>query len=147
MSILRSLGGVIAGLVVSFIVVVAVEGMGAVLHPFPPGADMSDMEVCRAHVAKFPAYVLVLSMIGWGISAFAGSWVATRLGTRRHMAHGLILGGFLLVMAVVNMSMLPYPVWFWGNIIVLPVSSFWGARLARERRSSSVTAMAGSPED
>lgn len=133
-AILRSVGSVIAGLVVALMLVIGVEGLSSILHPFPPGIDPTDMEACKAHVARYPAGVLALLGVGlWGMTVFVSSWVATRLGTGRHLAHGLVVGAILLAAAVFNMAMLPYPSWFWINLIVFPMAFFWGAKLAQGR--------------
>lgn len=130
-SLLKSLAAVVAGIVVAFAGLIAVEAMSAVLHPAPPGVDLSNIEACKAHVARYPAGVLALCGAGWGLVAFASAWVATRLGTSRHLAHGLSVGALLLAAAIFNMAMLPYPAWFWLNLIVLPAAFVYGAMLGR----------------
>ncbi len=133
--ILRSVGAVIAGLIIATVFVIGVEWMSSILHPFPPGADPTDIETCRAHVARYPTGVLLLCSLGWGLGTLASSWLAARLGPKRHAAHGIAVGLILLALAVANMAMLPYPAWFWIiNLIVFPAGFWFGARLARERR-------------
>ena len=64
------------------------------------------------------------------------SWLATRIGLKRHPAHGIVAGSILLLLAVVNMAMLPYPIWFWIlNLVVFPVCFCLGAKLGRARTS------------
>ncbi|WLD11718.1 hypothetical protein [Planctellipticum variicoloris] len=131
-SILRSLAAVVAGIVAALVGVTAVEVLSAMLHPAPPGVDFAtDFEACKAHVARYPAGVLALCGAAWGLVAFASAWVATRLGTSRHLAHGLFVGAVLLAAAIFNMAMLPYPAWFWLNLIVLPAAFVYGAMLGR----------------
>jgi hypothetical protein len=131
-SILRSLAAVVAGIVVALAGLIAVEAMSAVLHPAPPGVDIAaDIEACKAHVARYPSGVLALCGAAWGLVAFASAWVATRLGAGRHLAHGLFVGTLLLAAAIFNMAMLPYPAWFWLNLIVLPAAFVYGAMLGR----------------
>ena len=50
-------------------------------------------------------------------------------GNGRHLAHGLTVGSILLAAALLNMAMLPYPIWFWVNVIVFPVCFYFGAKL------------------
>lgn len=136
-AIVRSVGSVIAGLIVALVLVIGVEGLSSILHPFPPGIDPNDFEACKAHVARYPAGVLVLlGVVLWGTTVFVSSWVATRLGTGRHLAHGLVVGAILLAAAVFNMAMLPYPSWFWINLIVFPIAFIWGAKLAQRRQTN-----------
>lgn len=132
-AMIRSVGGVSAGLIVALMFVIGVEGLSSILHPFPPGIDPTDFEACRAHVARYPAGVLALVVPLWGMAVFVSSWLATRLGTGRHLAHGLVVGAILFAAVAFNMAMLPYPNWFWLNLIVFPISCFWGAKLAQRR--------------
>ena len=135
-AIIRSVGSVIVGLIVALMLVIGVEGLSSILHPFPPGVDPTDFEACKAHVARYPAGVLaLLGVVLWGMTVFVSSWLATRLGTGRHLAHGLVVGAILLAAAVFNMAMLPYPIWFWINLIVFPMFCFWGSKLAQGRQT------------
>jgi hypothetical protein len=135
--ILRSLFAVFAGLAVAVCFMIGVELASAVLHPFPPGFDPRDPEACRAHVARYPAGVLALVVPAWGLCTLVSSWLATRIGTARHAAHGIVVGSILILLAVFNMAMLPYPIWFWvGNLLVLPACLFLGVRLGSRGLSS-----------
>ena len=86
------------------------------------------------HVANYPVWVLaLLGGAGWGITMLLGTWLATRLGTRRHPAHGIAVGLTLFAAVIFNMSMLPYPFWFVIlDLIVLPLAIFYGIRLGRD---------------
>lgn len=132
--ILRAVGAVVAGLIAAAVFALGVEYMSSILHPFPPGADPTDLETCRAHVARYPSGVLLLASLGWGFGTLASSWLATRLGPKRHAAHGIAIGLILLALVVANMAMLPYPAWFWIlNLIIIPAAFCFGARSGRER--------------
>ena len=129
-SLVRSVGAVVAGLVVAMISIVGIEVASSLVHPFPPGVDTNDYEVVRAHVARYPAWILLLAALGWGLTTFVSAWLATRLGPGRHRAHGIVVGSILLALVVMNMSMLPYPVWFWAaNLVGFPLAFYWGSRL------------------
>src|SRR5262245_55327413 len=135
LSLLRSVGSVVAGLVVAFIPIIAAEIFGAIYHPFPPGIDPSDMEACKAHVARMPTWILAVGAAFWAAAPLAGAWVATRLAAARHPAHGFIVGAILLALACVNMAMLPYPIWFpIANFVTFPVGTMLGVRLAKSPR-------------
>lgn len=136
-SIVRSVAAVVAGLVVAMILVVLVEFGSSIVHPFPPGFDPNDFEACKAHVARYPGWVLAVVVAAWGLTTFLGSWVAARLGTGRHRAHGIVVGLILLGLAIMNMSMLPYPIWFWvGNLVAFPLGFYFGSRLGGPRPST-----------
>jgi hypothetical protein len=135
LSLLRSVGSVVAGLVVAFLLVVAAEVFSSIYHPWPPGVDPTDMEACKAHVARYPTWVLAVGAAFWAAAPLSGAWLATRLGTTRHAAHGLVVGAILLALAGFNMAMLPYPLWF--PIVIVStflLGTILGIRLAKPRR-------------
>ena len=135
--LMRSVGAIIASLVVAMMLIIAVEAITAIFHPFPLGVDTTDHEVVKAHVAKFPHWVLALAVIGWGSTVFASAWLATRLGAGRHPAHGIAIGSLLILAAAFNMLMLPYPVWFeLVNLLILPLAMFGAVKCGRAPLSS-----------
>lgn len=133
-TVLRAMGAIAAGMAVAMILVVAVEFLSLIVHPFPEGFKGTTEEVCR-HVERFPAWVLAVAVVAWGGSAFAGTWTAGRLGNRRC---ALFLGLLLLSALVLNISMLPYPPWFKvGGLIVISMAILCGYRLSSLRPSAA----------
>jgi hypothetical protein len=136
LSLLRSAGSVVAGLVVAFVPIVAAEVFSEIFYPFPAGIDPKDFnEVCKAHVARYPTWVLAGGAAIWATAPLAGAWLATRLGTARHPAHGIVVGAILLALAAFNMALLPYPVWFpVVNALTFPLGTILGVRFAKSPR-------------
>ncbi|MDZ4685567.1 MAG: hypothetical protein SH850_10930 [Planctomycetaceae bacterium] len=138
-SILRSTMAVVLALAAAMAIIIAVEGIGAIMHPFPPGFDPTDMEACKAHVARYPTAALIMGVVGWGLAVFASAWIATRLGAGRHPAHGITIGLLLLAAAGYNMLMLPYPLWFEiANLVVFPAAFLIAAQLGRRQMVPNV---------
>src|SRR5262245_14519800 len=136
-SILRSLGCVIAGLALAFVFIAAAEFFSSIFHPWPSDIDPTDMEACRAHVARYPTWVLAACTAIWAIGPFAGAWLATRIGAARHAAHGVAVGVILLLLALFNISMLPYPNWFpIVTILAFILGTLFGTHLAQPPRTS-----------
>ena len=135
-SIIRSVGSVILSLVVALVLVIALEGASAVLHPFPPGFEGTHDEMVE-HVARYPGWVLAVVVVAWGTTTFISTWLATRLGAGRHPAHGIVVGLLLLLAVIFNMYVLPYPIWFEVlNLVVFPLGSYYGAKLGRGERNA-----------
>lgn len=134
-ALVHSIGAVLVGIVFALVLIIGVEWLGSVVHPFPEGVDPSDMEVCKTHVARCPGWFLFVAAVAWGLTTFLSAWLATRLAPGRHPAHGMVVGSFLFAMAIANMCMLPYPVWFWVlNLGLLPLAFYWGSRLGGPAR-------------
>lgn len=107
-TILRSIGAIAAGIIVASILIVAVEFFSTIVHPFPDDFDGTPEEMAR-HVELYPAWVLAVVAVSWGGTALAGTWMAGWLGNR---GCALFVGLFLLAAVILNISMLPYPLWF-----------------------------------
>jgi hypothetical protein len=149
-SLLRSVASIAVSLVVAMALIIAVEVVSAVLHPFPPGVDPADYEVCKAHVAKYPHWILAMAVVAWGGTTFVSVWLATRMGAGRHPAHGIGVGSLLFLAAAFNMFMLPYPVWFKiVSLLVLPLAIFAAVKLGRapQSRPPDVGPVPGNPAE
>lgn len=129
--ILKSVFAVLLSIAVAFGLFMAVEGLSSILHPWP--ADFSGTFDEVAHqVATYPAWVLaLLGGVGYGAILLVCTFIATRLGHNRNPWHGYGVGVFLFAMVVFNLTMLPYPVWFWVLMFtVLPPAAYFGTKLA-----------------
>ena len=126
-TLLRSIGAIFAALLVAFLMVMGVELFSSVVHPLPEDFTGSMEEMCQ-HVANYPDWVLAVAAALWTGIALASTWIAGRLGNR---ASALFVGLVLLAMLILNISMLPYPIWFKvANLVALPSAALAGAYLS-----------------
>ncbi len=124
-SALRTLAAVVAGMLVAFVLVMAVELFSAVVHPFPEGFLGTTDEICR-HVERYPQWVLAVVVAAWAATALAGTWTARRIGNLGSFA---VVSLLLLAALVLNLSMLPYPLWFKiASLLMVPAAIFAGGR-------------------
>lgn len=122
-TVFRTALGVVVGLILAFIAIVAVELLSAVVHPTPADFKGTMDEMCE-HVANYPHGVLGAVVALWGGTALGSVWVAGRIGNRvAAIIVTLILGAAI----VFNISMLPYVLWF--KVVMLaafPAACGWG---------------------
>jgi len=127
--ILQNVGAILASLFVAIMLLAGIEWVGTLLHPFPADFGGTQEEVMQ-HVANYPFWGLFVGGIGWAITMFVATWLATRLSSNRHLVYGISLGLLLLGGAIFNMAILPYPLWFWILCLVsLPLAIYVGVRL------------------
>ena len=107
---LRVVLSIATGLVVALVLVMAVEFLSAIVHPFPPDFDGSESALCE-HVKRFPQWVLAVVSVAWAATTFVSCWLAKRMGNR---GCGLTVGLLLLAAVLFNVTKLPYPIWFKG---------------------------------
>lgn len=134
---LRTIVAIFAGMAVAFALVIAVELFSAVVHPLPEGFQGTQEEMCL-HVERYPAWVLAVVIGMWAFTALAGSWVALRVGNLWSYA---VVGVLLVAALMLNISMLPYPLWFKaGTLLALPTSILLAGRLARRPPPTALAA-------
>jgi len=127
----RSILGILVGAVVAGIVIAGVEALSSLVYPLSAGVDPHDREALRQVIKALPAGAFLFVLAAWALGALLGAWVAARLAGRSPILHGLGIGLIFLIAGIVNMLMLPHPVWFWvAGIAVLPISSYFGGRWA-----------------
>jgi hypothetical protein len=133
MSILRSIGAVIAGLIVAFLLVFASEGISHKVFPPPPGMNDRDMVQIKAFVATLPLSALLIVLTGWLIATFAAAWVATKIA--RGPIAGFIAGALLLAVGIANAFIIPQPLWFSIASFVIYISAtVAGVRIGMPRQ-------------
>ncbi|MEM7081912.1 MAG: hypothetical protein AAF465_04205 [Pseudomonadota bacterium] len=127
---IKSVLAVLVGIAIAAGLFMAVEALSAVLHPWPDDFSGSFEEVAR-QVESYPAWVLVLlGGVCYGAIMLICTFVAARLGPDRHPGHGYAVAIVLFGLVVFNLTMLPYPTWFWVlSMIVLPLTALVGTRL------------------
>jgi hypothetical protein len=137
MKILRYSGAIVAGIAVAMLLAVAVEFFSALAHPFPEDFDGSIEATCL-HVERCPAWVLAVVVPAWAGVAFAGTWTTGRLGNR---ACALVVGLILLAAVLLNISMLPYPLWFeTASVLAIAAAGAGGYRLSGRRAAPAARA-------
>jgi hypothetical protein len=135
----RRIGGVIAGLVIAFLLVQGAELLVHKLYPPPPGTNMKDFNAVKAFVATLPTPAFVLVLTGWLIGTLAETFTAARIG--RSAVPAYVLGVILLAGGIMNSIVIPQPVWFSAASFVIYIGmTFAGAALGRHAFPGGVVA-------
>ena len=134
--IFQNIGAILLSIFVAIMLLAGIEWVGTILHPFPEDFAGTREEVMQ-HVANYPTLGLFVGGIGWAITMFIATWLATRLSSNRHPVYGIGIGLLLLSAAIFNMAMLPYPIWYWILcLILLPLGIYSGVRLGAHKKGS-----------
>lgn len=125
---------VLAGVIAGFIVVFIGDATCEKLYPVPPGIDLSNKLVMLTYVSTIPIYVLVIMVLFWLFSSFVGGLLAARINRPQWKRSCLITGGILLAAAVLNMAMIPHPMWMLVTALIgyIP-AAFFGGYLVRDK--------------
>lgn len=134
-AILRLVLGVLAGLVVMYIVIMGIEFVSHSLYPPPPGLDPTNTAHIGQVLAAAPVTALALIVLAWAVGAFAGGFVAAKISRAWPRSAAIVIGCFVMLGVVGMILMVPgHPTWMALLGLVLPVPmALLGAHLARPK--------------
>jgi hypothetical protein len=128
--IVRSVLAVFLGILSCFFLILAVEMLGQLVYPPPPGMDFSKPETVEAAMKTLKPGQFAFVLGAWAVGTFIGSGIAARIAPLWKIGHGMIIGVMFLLASIGQMKMFPHPTWFWvvGVAEFLPVA-YLGAKL------------------
>ncbi len=128
---LRNIGGVIAGMVMAFVMIGVLEAVGHLVMPPPENLMSADIEKRQAAFAALTPWHFLLVLIAWAVGVGLGSFVAAAICRGPRILLAGIIGVFIFLGAFANLIMIPSPLWFWiAGLAVIPASCYAGALLA-----------------
>jgi hypothetical protein len=109
---------VIVGIITGFAIVFIGDATTNALSPAPSGLDYKNRDVMRDYILSIPMYVMVIMVIFWLGSSFLGAMLASRLNRSDWKRTSIITGSILMAAALLNLIMLPHPLWLWIVVAV-----------------------------
>ena len=120
---LRTILGIVAGVVVAFVVLMGLEMAGHAAIPPPAGLDPADPEDLKQMVASASTAAKAWVVFAWFAAVVAGGWVARRLS--RASWAGWVIAGLIVVGGIANIMMIPHPLWMQIAAVVAPLLGGW----------------------
>lgn len=109
---LRKILAGIAGLATAVLTIFLIERLGHTIYPPPTGIDFSDAEAMRAYTDNASAMELLFPAIAWVVATIIGGSVATAIARQSPFVFAAIVGGLILFGTIMNLVMIPHPLWF-----------------------------------
>ena len=126
----KNIAAGIAGIVVAGLLVWLVEMIGHSVYPPPAGLDFANADAMRAYIDTLPIGALLFVAAAWFIGTLGGTFTACKIGTAKPMVFACVVGGLMFVATVVNLAMIPHPLWFSAlGIIGIAVGAWLGMTL------------------
>ncbi len=121
-ALLRTVLALLAGVVVTFFTISAVEQLGHILYRAPVGLDWQDSSAVSAYLRQSPVGALLLVLAGWLLGIFTGLTAATLLAGRCRGRFALAIGSLVFLGAVSNFYLLPHPMWLMVlSLLMIPL--------------------------
>lgn len=110
---LRSVLGVIVGLVVGGSLNMGIIVVGSMVLPPPEGVDAVDPESINANLDRYTVVQLMVPIVAHAAGTLVGAMLATLISASKSWRPGLFVGGFFLVGGIMAVRMMPNtPLWF-----------------------------------
>ena len=127
---IRDAGAALAGIVIAFLLVYAVQFVGHSIYPPPAGLDQTDMEAMQDYISTLPVPALLFPMLAYFIGTFCGTLFACTIGTARPVIFAFIVGVLVMAGTVANLIWIPHPLWFSIGAVAGIIASAWLAMKA-----------------
>jgi hypothetical protein len=129
--IVRSVVGVVGGIAIVVVLILAYEALSAILFPAPEGTNMADMEQMKTYIAGLPTIAFVLYLVGHGLATLCGAFVGASIAGKSPIAHAMVIGAWPLIGAIITLAYIPHPAWFIAPaLLTYPVMAFLGGAAA-----------------
>lgn len=120
---MRTIGGIIAGIVLGVAAMMIVTFVGGIFFPVQGEVDLNDPESIRSMFAASPLAAKIIILLSWFTAALVGGAVAKRIGRRAWTVWAV--AGLFVLMALTNVLVLPMPVWMQIVALIAPLLGGW----------------------
>ena len=110
--VVKNILGVIAGLVVGSIVNGLLIMISGSVIPAPGGADVTTMEGLKKTMHLFEPKHFIFPFLAHAVGTFTGALVAASIAANHKMKLALVIGILFLIGGIINVYLLPAPLWF-----------------------------------
>ena len=123
---IRTLGGVAAGVAIAIALMMLVEGLGNMAFP-PPRVNLNDPNAA----ASLPLANQLFPVLAWFVATLVGGWIAVQLSRRGWIAW--LVAGSVLVGEILDYLLGRHTAWVMGAGILAPIAAAWIAQKLRGR--------------
>lgn len=129
---MRNFGAGLLGVIISMALVWIVEKTGHLVYPPPTDLNFADPDAMRAYIDTLPLGALLFVAAAWFIGTLCGTCAACAIGTAKPVIFAGVVGGLMLIATIVNLVMIPHPMWFSVlGIVGIAVAAWLGTKCER----------------
>ena len=117
----RSMGALIAGLLVMLIVISSIQWIGHSIYPPPAGLDPQDSAKAAAAVALLPIGALAMVLLSYAAGSFLGAGTGATVSARHKRGVAILLGLVMTALVAMNFVIIPHPLWMMIVGLLIPI--------------------------
>lgn len=132
---LNRLTSVLAGCAAGIAVIFVMEFISHAIYPLPEGMDPNNPESLKLIMANAPIGALIMVLLAGFLGGFAGGIVAAFVDRNNATKRALAVGIVLTVLGIINLFMIPHPIWFMLiNVLVYIGGALLGSLLIKPKK-------------
>ena len=136
----KKIAAAVIGIVVAGGIVFAVESLGHTVYPLPADLDMNDPVEFGNYVESLPIGAFIFVAGAWVLGTLGGGLLACFIAGDKPRVYSSIVGGFILVATIVNLIMIPHPLWFSiSSLIAIAVMTYVTGNIASSFTTSGAS--------
>ena len=112
MNILKNTLAVLVGLTIGSLINGAIISISSTVIAPPEGVDVNTVEGLKAGIHLFEPKHFLVPFIAHAMGTFVGAILTTIIAVTHKLKFALAIGIIFLIAGIVNVIMLPAPVWF-----------------------------------
>jgi chromate transport protein ChrA len=116
--------GAVVGVVVAFVIVMVWQMLTHMIDPPPSDMNWRDATAVAEFMRAMPVWKYAVVILGYGLAAFAGGWLAALVARDRGWPTG-VPAGALILGTFANVYSLPHPIWFPAVAILTILAGGW----------------------
>jgi hypothetical protein len=134
--IIRNILAVVAGIIIGGAVNMGIILISSSIIPPPEGADITTMEGLKASMHLMQPKHFIMPFLAHALGTLVGAYIAATIVVNHKMKFAVAIGGWFLLGGIVNIFMLPSPIWF--TVVDLAVAyvpmAYLGGKLATKKK-------------
>lgn len=134
--IIRNILAVVAGIIIGGAVNMGIILISSSIIPPPEGADITTMEGLKASMHLMQPKHFIMPFLAHALGTLVGAYIAATIAVNHKLKFALAIGGWFLLGGIVNIFMLPSPIWF--TVVDLAGAyipmAYLGGRLATRKK-------------
>jgi hypothetical protein len=109
---IRKIAAVAFGVLIAITLIIVVQMISHAVYAPPPGFDVNDPDAIARLVAEAPTGALLLVILSYVVGAFGGGMLAALVARETPLMYAAIVGAFVLLGTIMNLTSIPHPTWF-----------------------------------
>lgn len=111
-NVIRNVLAVVAGLFFGSIINMGILNISHLVIPPPKGIDVTTYEGLLEAIKLFEPKHYIMPFLAHALGTLAGALMASLIAKKRKLTVSMIVGCFFLVGGLINIVMIPAPIWF-----------------------------------